>query len=855
MFGGRRYTRDPMTDSHERLPDRYHATDVELRWQQIWERERAFLGATISQDGLDTVPSQRPKSYVLEMLPYPSGEIHMGHVKNYTMGDVIAHHRRRCGAAVFHPMGYDAFGLPAENAAIRTGEHPSVVTQRNIARIRVQLQRLGFAIDWDTEISTADPEYYRWTQWIFVKMFERGLVERREAAVNWCPVDQTVLANEQVVDGRCERCGTDVELRQLTQWFLRITDYAQDLLDDMALLEDWPERVLAMQRNWIGRSEGARVVFSTENGDHEIPVFTTRPDTLFGATFFLIAPEHPVLGALVEGRPESSAVMSYARAAARASLAERSATDKPKTGVFTGRYVINPINGAQIPIWVADYVLMDYGTGAIMAVPGHDERDFAFAQQHGLPIRRVVAGPEDAADTPLADVAYVGPGRMVNSEFLDGLEIAEAKGAAAAWLSERGIGEATVGYRLRDWLISRQRYWGVPIPIVHCPDCGPVAVPDTQLPVLLPEVDDYAPKGQSPLATNAEFLAASCPSCGAAARRETDTMDTFVDSSWYYLRYTAPHLSSAPFERELADYWLPVDQYIGGVEHAVLHLLYARFFTKVLHDLGLVGFREPFARLFTQGMIYRDGAKMSKSKGNVVSPDEIVGQYGADTLRLYVLFMGPAADDIEWSDRGVVGARRFLDRLWSLTRAVGSGPLAARPTAAALAHSPVSLELARRAEATIAKVSSDIGERFSFHTAIAAVQELVNACTRHQADNGSAEAHGPDVLRYAIQTAVSVLFPFAPHVTCELWESLGGERLWEVPWPTADAELLVRDQVTLVVQVNGKVRDRFEAAAGLEDDAVRALVRDRPKVIAALEGKEIIRDVVVPDRLVNFVVK
>jgi leucyl-tRNA synthetase len=844
-----------MTDSHERLPDRYHATDVELRWQQIWERERAFLGATISQDGLDTVPSQRPKSYVLEMLPYPSGEIHMGHVKNYTMGDVIAHHRRRCGAAVFHPMGYDAFGLPAENAAIRTGEHPSVVTQRNIARIRVQLQRLGFAIDWDTEISTADPEYYRWTQWIFVKMFERGLVERREAAVNWCPVDQTVLANEQVVDGRCERCGTDVELRQLTQWFLRITDYAQDLLDDMALLEDWPERVLAMQRNWIGRSEGARVVFSTENGDHEIPVFTTRPDTLFGATFFLIAPEHPVLGALVEGRPESSAVMSYARAAARASLAERSATDKPKTGVFTGRYVINPINGAQIPIWVADYVLMDYGTGAIMAVPGHDERDFAFAQQHGLPIRRVVAGPEDAADTPLADVAYVGPGRMVNSEFLDGLEIAEAKGAAAAWLSERGIGEATVGYRLRDWLISRQRYWGVPIPIVHCPDCGPVAVPDTQLPVLLPEVDDYAPKGQSPLATNAEFLAASCPSCGAAARRETDTMDTFVDSSWYYLRYTAPHLSSAPFERELADYWLPVDQYIGGVEHAVLHLLYARFFTKVLHDLGLVGFREPFARLFTQGMIYRDGAKMSKSKGNVVSPDEIVGQYGADTLRLYVLFMGPAADDIEWSDRGVVGARRFLDRLWSLTRAVGSGPLAARPTAAALAHSPVSLELARRAEATIAKVSSDIGERFSFHTAIAAVQELVNACTRHQADNGSAEAHGPDVLRYAIQTAVSVLFPFAPHVTCELWESLGGERLWEVPWPTADAELLVRDQVTLVVQVNGKVRDRFDAAAGLEDDAVRALVRDRPKVIAALEGKEIIRDVVVPDRLVNFVVK
>jgi leucyl-tRNA synthetase len=843
-----------MEHAHDALADRYDATEIEGRWQRIWTERRAFLGATISRDGEQTVRAERPKSYVLEMLPYPSGEIHMGHVKNYTMGDVIAHHRRRCGAAVFHPMGYDAFGLPAENAAIRTGEHPSVVTARNIARIRDQLKRLGFSIDWETEISTADPEYYRWTQWIFLRMFERGLAERREAAVNWCPADQTVLANEQVIDGHCERCGTEVELRQLTQWFLRITDYAQALLDDMAILEDWPERVLAMQRNWIGRSEGARVLFRTEDGAHEIPVFTTRPDTLFGATFFLLAPEHPLLATLVAGRAEADAVLGYARSAARASLADRGAIDKPKSGMFTGRYVVNPINGERIPVWVADYVLMDYGTGAIMAVPAHDERDFAFASQHELPIRRVVADAETAPDAGL-DEAFVGPGRLVNSVFLDGLEVEQAKRAAADWLAERGLGGATVGYRLRDWLISRQRYWGVPIPVVHCPECGPVAVPEDQLPVLLPEVEDYAPRGQSPLATNTEFVAASCPKCGGVARRETDTMDTFVDSSWYYLRYTAPHLSSAPFERDLVDYWLPVDQYIGGVEHAVLHLLYARFFTKVLNDLDLVGFREPFARLFTQGMIYRNGAKMSKSKGNVVSPDEIVTKYGADTLRLYVLFMGPAADDIEWSDRGVVGARRFLDRLWGLARAVGAGALVGRPEVSSLGESPLSLELVRRAEATIAKVSLDIGERFSFHTAIAAVQELVNACSRHQAEAGADEPAGPGALRYAVQTAVSVLFPFAPHVTCELWSALGGKDLWDAPWPIADPALLVRDQVTLVIQVNGKVRDRLEAASGLDDAAVVDLVRGRPKVVAALEGKQVVREVVVADRLVNFVVR
>jgi leucyl-tRNA synthetase len=836
------------------LPERYDAGPIESKWQGVWDAEDAFRAEPVSRDGVDPVAPAGPTSYVLEMLPYPSGEIHMGHVKNYTMCDVIAHHRRRSGSAVFHPMGYDAFGLPAENAAIRTGEPPAVVTARNIARIREQMRRLGFALDWHTELATCEPEYYRWTQWIFLRFLERGLAERREAAVNWCPKDQTVLANEQVQDGRCERCGTEVELRQLTQWFLRITDYAQALLDDMDQLVDWPERVLTMQRNWIGRSEGARVVFRTDDGEHEIPVFTTRPDTLFGATFFILAPEHPLVARLVEGRPEAPAVMEYARAAARRSAAERGDADREKTGVFTGRHVVNPVNGQPIPVWVADYVLMDYGTGAIMAVPGHDERDFAFASAHGLAIRRVIAGEGDDAATPLEE-AYTGPGRLVGSGFLDGLDVDDAKRAAAEWLSERDLGEATVGYRLRDWLVSRQRYWGAPIPVIHCESCGTVPVPEDQLPVPLPEVDDYAPKGQSPLAAATDWVNTDCPSCGAPARRETDTMDTFVDSSWYFLRYTAPHLSTAPFEREIVDHWLPVDQYIGGVEHAVLHLLYARFFTKVLNDAGLLGVREPFARLFTQGMIYRDGAKMSKSKGNVVSPDEIIDRFGADTLRLYVLFMGPAADDIEWSDRGVEGQRRFLDRLWRLVGGLPGGGLEPRPARAELEGDDAALELVRKAEATVAKVTGDIGERFSFHTAISAVQELVNMATKGAGDGSYEGSSGARALRHAAQTAVSLLFPFAPHVTCEMWEALGGEGLWRVPWPEADPDMLERDTVTVVVQVNGKLRERIEAEPGADQAALLERVRALPKVAAAIDGKTVVREVVVPDRLVNIVVK
>ncbi len=835
------------------LPERYDPQAVEAKWQAIWDAEEAFRAEPISRDGVAPSAPDRPKAYVLEMLPYPSGEAHMGHVKNYTMGDVVAHFRRRQGWVVFHPMGYDAFGLPAENAAIRTGRPPEEVTRNNIARIREQLRRLGFSIDWQTELATCDEAFYGWTQWLFLRMFEKGLAERREAAVNWCPVDQTVLANEQVIDGACERCGTQVELRQLSQWFLRITDYAQRLLDDMDTLVDWPERVLTMQRNWIGRSEGARVTFITDDGAHEIPVFTTRPDTLFGATFFLLAPEHPLVPQLVEGRLEAAEVTEYVRQAARADIADRTATERPKTGVFTGRHVVNPVNGEHIPVWVADYVLMDYGTGAIMAVPAHDERDFAFARAYGLPVRRVVAAPDVAADEPL-EAAEPGDGVLVNSDVLDGMEVADAKRAIATWLAERGLGEATIGFRLRDWLISRQRYWGAPIPVIHCGACGVVAVPDDELPVLLPQVEDYAPRGMSPIAAAEDFVATTCPTCGGPARRETDTMDTFVDSSWYFLRYTAPNLSTAAFEREIVDYWLPVDQYIGGVEHAILHLLYARFFTKVLYDLGYVGFAEPFARLFTQGMIYYQGAKMSKSKGNVVAPDEMVDRYGADTLRLYVLFMGPAADDAEWSDHGIEGQRRFLDRVWRLVAGQEGDSLVERPSREALADEPAALALVRKAETTVAKVTGDIGERFSFHTAISAIQELVNDATKARAEATVSGAEGEHALRFATQTVVSLLFVFAPHAASELWEALGGERMWIAPWPEADEAFLARESVTVAVQVNGKLRDTLQVPAGLSDVDVAARAKQSPKVQAAMDGKQVRREIVIVDRLVNLVV-
>ena len=810
--------------------DFYDPQAIEPKWQAFWARERAFAEPNPPPSQLG---QNERATYVLEMLPYPSGELHMGHVKNYTLGDVVAHFRRRNGWKVLRPMGYDAFGLPAENAAIKEGGQPREITERNIARIREQMQRMGWAIDWEREISTHMPEYYRWTQLLFLKLLERGLAYRKESSQNWCPNDQTVLANEQVVDGRCERCGAEVEKRSLEQWFFRITDYAEALLDEMSLLEHWPERVLTMQRNWIGRSEGAEVVFRVENTEIDLPVFTTRPDTLFGATFFVMAPEHPLVAELVAGRPEEEAVRAYVKQTQGRSNIERE--EKAKDGVFTGRNVVNPVSGERIPIWVADYVLMEYGTGAIMAVPAHDERDHAFARQYELPIVQVIAPREGEVDVQAE--AYVSSSDkdvMVNSSEFSGMPCPEGKRSIINWLGAVSLGEEKVSYRLRDWLISRQRYWGCPIPIVYCDSCGVVPVPENELPVLLPEVSDFLPKGRSPLAAAEDWVAVKCPSCGGAARRETDTMDTFVDSSWYFIRYCDPHNSQAPWEREIADHWMPVDQYIGGIEHAILHLMYARFFTKALADMGLLGFREPFSRLFTQGMIYYHGAKMSKSKGNVVAPDAMIKRYGADAVRLNILFMGPADQDAEWQDSGVEGTSRFLSRLWRTVLEAAEKPLGSEVT-----------PLVRKAHQTIAKVTDDIDRRFVFNTPIAAVMELVNEINRAPED--------PSV-RFAAETAVSLIQPYAPHIAEELWQRLGHERLWIEPWPAYDSSLLEQETFELVVQVNGKVRDRIEASVGASDEELIELARSSARVAALLEGKTVRKTIVVPRKLVNMVV-
>jgi leucyl-tRNA synthetase len=825
----------------------YEPKKIEARWQQLWAEEKTWEVANPGQAGYE---EQKPKSYVLEMLPYPSGEPHVGHLKCYAVGDAIAHFRRRHGFEVIHPMGYDAFGLPAENNAIKTGEPPREATERSIESFRRQFREWGISIDWSRELGTHTPEYYRWTQWIFLRLLERGLAYREEAPVQWCPKDATVLANEQVVDGRCERCGTPVEQRRLEQWFLRTTDYAERLLADFDLLESWPDHVVTMQRNWIGRSEGAEVTFRCQELDLDFPVFTTRPDTLFGATFFVLAPEHPELERLIAGTPAEAAVREYVNQVGRESVEDRGDEDRPKTGVPLGRSVVNPVNGEQIPMFVADYVLMEYGTGAIMAVPGHDSRDYEFAKAFDLPIKRVIEGsdPETARDDE--GLPYSGDGPMTASGRFDGKQNREAYEEIVAWLNEDGRGESAVNYRLRDWLVSRQRYWGAPIPVVYCEQCGIVPVPDDQLPVELPEVEDYAPQGRSPLAAAEDWVATECPRCAGAARRETDTMDTFVDSSWYFIRYLDPRNREEAWNRTVADHWLPVDQYIGGVEHAILHLMYARFFTKALADLGHLSVQEPFANLFTQGMITRDGAKMSKSKGNTVSPAEYVERYGADTARTYVCFMGPPERGGDWSDEGVEGVNRFLSRLWRLCEEVGArqaGELDATPTGE-------SRELLAKAHWAIEKVSRDFERSFQFNTAIAAVMELVNETYRLK-DGLYADPAGVAAVRFAVATAASLIFPFAPHLGAEIWERLEGGRVWEDPWPVANPALLVSDTVTLVVQVNGKLRDRIEAAADAPEAELLALARESEKVRRHLDGKDVVKEIVVPGKLVNLVVR
>jgi leucyl-tRNA synthetase len=832
----------------------YEPKAIERRWQEVWEQEGTWEVANPGQPGFE---SSKPKAYVLEMLPYPSGEPHVGHLKCYAVGDAIAHFRRRHGFEVIHPMGYDSFGLPAENNAIKTGEAPRAATERSIESFRRQFGEWGISIDWSRELATHTPEYYRWTQWIFLRLLEKGLAYRAEAPVQWCPKDATVLANEQVVDGRCERCGTEVVQRRLEQWFFRITDYADRLLADFEQLESWPEHVITMQRNWIGRSEGAEVVFRCEDPEIDFPVFTTRPDTLFGATFFVLAPEHPELMRLVGGTPAEAEVREYVDRIARESAEERGAEDREKTGVPLGRSVINPVNGEAIPMYVADYVLMEYGTGAIMAVPGHDARDYEFARAFELPIRRVIEGedPEQARDTD--GPPYSGDGPMTGSGRFDGKHNREAYDEIVAWLESEGRGKPAVNYRLRDWLVSRQRYWGAPIPIVYCDACGEdgapalVPVPDEQLPVELPEIEDYAPQGRSPLAAAEDWVATECPRCGGPARRETDTMDTFVDSSWYFIRYLDPRNAEAAWDRAAADHWLSVDQYIGGVEHAILHLMYARFFTKALADVGELGVQEPFANLFAQGMITRDGAKMSKSRGNTVSPAEYVERYGADSARTYVCFMGPPERGGDWTDEGVEGVNRFLARLWRLCEEVVEKTEAGEPDADA---GGPARELLAKAHWAIDKVTRDFERGFQFNTAISAVMELVNDAYRLK-DELYGDPAGAAALRFATATAASLIFPFAPHLGSEVFERLRGERVWEQAWPVADPGLLRSDTVTLVVQVNGKLRDRIEAEAEAPREELLALARSSEKVVRHIEGKEVVKEIVVPGKLVNLVVR
>ena len=808
--------------------ERYDPQSIELKWQKVWGDEQSYHVPNPGPRELAAGDSK--KSYVLEMLPYPSGNLHMGHMLVYTIGDVVTHFRRRNGFRVLHPMGFDAFGLPAENAAIKEGGHPRPITERNIVNIRASMRRIGWWLDWPRELSTHDPGYYRWQQWQFLRFLEQGLAYRKGAPVKWCPNDQTVVANEQVLpDGTCERCGALVESRVMEQWFFRITDYAQALLDDLETV-DWPDSIKARQRNWIGRSEGAEVVFRIDEWNEDVTVFTTRPDTLYGATFFVLAPEHALVS-----RVDSDEVRAYVRRAAAKKTEERAAATE-KTGIFTGLHVVNPVNGERLPVYVADYVLSDYGTGAIMAVPAHDTRDFEFAQTFGLPVRQVIRPADAEVEGGLPYTVHTEGEILVNSGDGDGLPAPEGGRRIVEELEARGKGRFAINFRLRDWGFSRQRYWGCPIPIVYCDACGIVPVPDDELPVVLPDIEDYKPQGRPPLAQAEDWVNVPCPRCGGSGRREVETMDTFVDSSWYFLRYCDADNDEAPFSRDVVDFWNPVDLYIGGVDHATMHMIYARFWTKVLNDLGYVGFREPFRSFFSNGWVTLGNAKISKRSGGAVGPDTFVERYGADAVRMCILFLGPANEDMEWTEEAAEGMSRFIRRLWRVVHEVAAGAPEGEPE-----NGP----LARKAHAVIAKATDDIGRRYAFNTGISAVMELVNELSRNPS--------GPDS-RFAAETAVSLIQPYAPHVTEELWGVLGRERLWEQPWPLADPALLVQDEIEIVVQVNGKVRDRLTVASTIEDAELLALVLGSERVQSHVAGKELRKTIVVPGKLVSLVV-
>lgn len=823
------------------MQEKFIPQNVEEKWQQRWEAEKSFK---VTED-----PS-REKYYLLEMFPYPSGKIHMGHVRNYSIGDVLARFKRMRGYNVLHPMGWDAFGMPAENAAIQNKCHPAAWTYDNMAYMRGQLKRMGLSYDWDRELATCDVAYYQWEQRIFLQMFEKGLAYKKTSFVNWCPSCETVLANEQVEDGGCWRCDSEVKQKELEQWFFRITNYAEELLEHTFKLPGWPERVLVMQRNWLGKSIGCEITFPLEGRADGITVFTTRQDTVFGATFMSLAPEHPL--ALELTTPDRrAAVQSFIEKIRTTDRVRRSAEDFEKEGVWTGSYCTNPLTGRQMPVYLANFVLMEYGTGAVMAVPAHDQRDYEFARKYDLPIIVVIQPDGETLAPETMTAAFTEVGTMANSERFDGLRSDAAKEAIADYLQEQGLGTKTINFRLRDWGISRQRYWGNPIPIIYCDICGTVPVPEQDLPVVLPHDVAFTGEGGSPLARLDSYVNVPCPVCGIMARRETDTMDTFVQSSWYFLRYCCPDTIDAPLDKAKAEYWMSVDQYIGGIEHAVLHLLYARFFTKVLRDLGYVDVDEPFTNLLTQGMVIKDGAKMSKSKGNVVDPNALIERYGADTARLFSLFAAPPEKDLDWNDQGVEGSFRFLNRVWKL--AFELLPVVA--TAPAVKPDSLTDEgrgLRRILHKTIRKVTDDIEERFHFNTAISAIMELVNALLAFEPKR---EPRNAAPLKETLEALVIMLAPFVPHTAEELWEGLGHTgTLRQIPWPSFDAAAAVDEEVLVVVQVNGKLRDRVTLAADASEEAMKEKALASDKITPYLDGKTIRKVITVPGKLVNIVV-
>lgn len=824
---------------------KYKPREIEKKWQTKWFDSKIYK-TEMSKD--------REKYYVLEMFPYPSGNLHMGHVRNYSIGDVLARYKTMAGFNVIHPMGFDAFGMPAENAAIKNKVHPSDWTFSNIDNMKRQQREMGLSYDWDREVETCRPDYYRWTQWMFETFYKRGLAYKREASVNWCDTCGTVLANEQVIDGKCWRCDNDVRKKALSQWFLKITAYADELKKDLSLLRGWPDRVKTMQDNWIGRSEGLEFSFDVPEYGEKIPVYTTCAHTVFGVTYVVLAAEHPLVEKFIAGKENEKELRAFVEKTKNSSDIERTSAESEKKGMFTGVYAVNPVNGKKIPVWVTNYVLYDYGTGAVMGVPTGDQRDFQFAKKYNLELILTVDNPDSPIDENNMTEAYVEPGIMVNSAQFNGMNSDEAREAIVDWMVEQQLGDAKVkvNYRLRDWLISRQRYWGAPIPIIYCEKCGEQLVPDEQLPVMLPQNISFEQGSVSPLAQCEEFVNCTCPKCGGPARRETDTMDTFICSSWYYLRYTDALNDREPFSREKVNYWAPVDQYIGGIEHAILHLLYSRFFTKVLRDEGWVNFDEPFTNLLTQGMVLKDGGKMSKSKGNVVSPEEIIGKYGADTARLFILFAAPPERDLDWSDDGVEGAFRFLNRVWRIIDQFTDMAKAGSDQYDVLVLTPEEKELRRVLHATIKKVTADIDGRFMFNTAISSIMELVNAFYKF---NGSDNVN-KNLIREVVFGLIKLIAPFAPHIADELWELTGHNSSVHLEkWPSYEEAALVQSEVEVVLQVNGKVRGRINVPADLDRDALGEAAMKHPRVMEYTASREIIKVIAVPNKLVNIVVK